>query len=73
MISLHRIKQLCSKHKVQPYSENIIHFRKMLAGAKDEQEIMIIIKKIYMDGYEDGYLDSINKKYSNVVKINRED
>jgi hypothetical protein len=70
---MHRIKQICAKHKVQPYTENIVHFRKRLAKAKDEGELMAIIKDIYIDGYEDGYLDSLNNRYRNVVKLNKED
>lgn len=73
MISLHIIKRICAKHKIKPYTENIIHFSRRLSKAKDEDEFMSIIKAIYMDGYEDGYLDSLNKKYSNVIKLNRGD
>lgn len=73
MISLHKIKQLGSKYKIQPYGEDIIYFKKMLNAAKDENDFSAIIKQIYMTGYEEGYLDSLNRKYSNVVKLNRED
>ena len=72
MIGIHKIKQIIAKHNIQPYREDIIYFHKMLNAANYENESLEIIKQIYMTGYEDGYLDSLNRKYSNVVKLNKE-
>ena len=56
-----------------PSYENVKYFKDRIVKAENEDQIMIIIKDIYLDGYEDGYLDSVNRRYSNVVSIFKKD